>query len=101
MKIIHGLLVVILLCSSVQAIVQSSDIFHNDRGEMNAERGLFRVTPAVSFSDIPRSSEIVGGNPGIYHDMILDPCAKKLLIGNGYQLEARSWSATRPVVHCE
>ena len=86
MKGVHSVLVIILLCSSIQGIVQSSDIVNNSQDERNTHGGLFRVSPALSSVDISRAAEIVGGNPGVYHDIIISQKDREYLESKGYDL---------------
>jgi carboxypeptidase T len=48
---------------------------------------IYRVYPCLRAEDVPRFSEIIGGKPGEYHDVIMSNDAVELLQSKGYRME--------------
>lgn len=48
--------------------------------------GLYQVTPPLHFEDLPKDAEIIGGKPGLYHDVILTESNIEKLKQQGYEI---------------
>jgi carboxypeptidase T len=81
------LLVSVLMVSGIQLHIQTTtaeQTITNDSHIKNSS--LYRMTPPIDMNDFPANGEIVGGKPGIYHDILLDEKSYSSLKDKGYDL---------------
>ncbi|MFO8077378.1 MAG: M14 family zinc carboxypeptidase [Thermoplasmatota archaeon] len=85
------ILTVILLVSTVSGIAHPYQEDERDETLRLSEKispvSLYRITPLIQTNDLPHTAELVGGNPGEFHDALLNDHTKQALLDKGYQLE--------------
>ena len=85
MKKLTLLISVLMIITSINVIGQpyndNQDLIQNDIVD---QPSLYRISPPILMDDLPRTAEIVGGNPGSYHDVIMDEKSIYILQEKGY-----------------
>lgn len=82
------LIISLLLIPGIQPYTQAT-IFSQTTNpfENQNELELFRIRPPIDMADLPREAEIVGGNPGVFHDILMYEYSIKDLHKNNYDVE--------------
>jgi len=81
------LIISLLILPGFQPYLQTTTATQNATENYQKLSSLYRITPPLTTTDLPLTAEIAGGQPGMYHDVILSEESYTILQNKGYTLE--------------